>query len=768
MTAPRIPFRQPAFLFWTAVSALVAGLSMFHSLTGVTGWEFSFAMSVIAGVSSGHLAALRPSLIRAQKAPFPGAQSAALRLFASAAAVSLLPLVLPVVLISLNALRMPPCNNTDGALFFLLLPVVSSLAATAAGLLCGLLLPGAVLPVVLWFMLVSASFVLSLREVWTTPAVFTFNHFFGFHPGVLYDTVIGIRPALLTFRLSTLAIIAACLLCMDSFLDPATLRLTLRKQAFARSRLIAAAALAAVIAAFQVYAVPLGHASSDARLQQLLSKKITTGNLTLFIEPGTPQQRAMALCEDLLFSLHRVETALGVSAGPLRVYVFANARQKQRAMGATVSMVKPWRNEAYIVWNGPGDSTARHELAHLAAASIAGGPLGLAGRGGGLIPDPGLIEGLATALEGPGGHLELHASARAMKDLGILPAINALSGPGFLTLHSGAAYTAAGSFWAFVMHTRGARAMRRIYGGEGIRRVTGRSPEELEKDWHRFLDGVHLSDPDRRFAAFLYDRPSIVATRCVHEVSRLHGEAADALEGGRCEDSLTLLDEAFRKSGRSTAAGMRRFNGLIRCGDPRATDAGRQLMADHPGVRTVAIREALADARLAAGDAPDPAEYEDLYRVAVSDDDRRRLHVKAALLRMGDAPARAAADALSVVPAPGRSADGVLLSIARFHARHPDEPLAAYLLARQHLRVDDAGPAAELLTSAFEHGLTDEAPELVAEARFMAGRAFYLLGRFDEAERWFSLNRTAGGSSGQAALAEDWMARIRWKKARSR
>src|SRR5207248_653831 len=117
------------------------------------------------------------------------------------------------------------CNLTGGALFYLVLPVLSAVTATAAGVFAGLLARGRRIAVALALAIVLASIAWGLWRFYTTPPVFAFDPFVGWFPGSLYDEELEVSRALLVARGIHLLGACAALVLAAAFLDGRRLRL---------------------------------------------------------------------------------------------------------------------------------------------------------------------------------------------------------------------------------------------------------------------------------------------------------------------------------------------------------------------------------------------------------------------------------------------------------------------------------------------------------------------------------------------------------------
>ena len=148
------------------------------------------------------------------------------------------------------------------------------------------------------------------------------------------------------------------------------------------------------------------------------------------------------------------------------------------------------------------------------AGSFARGPFKTGGDVLGLLPNPGLIEGVAVAASPREGDLSPAEWAKAMKDLGILPKLHDLFGLAFLGASSGVAYTVSGAFVGFVKDTYGAAAVRDWYGGKALPDVTGASWADLEARFLAALDAFVLvaepaGCPNASLEALAHDLPTI-------------------------------------------------------------------------------------------------------------------------------------------------------------------------------------------------------------------------------------------------------------------
>ncbi len=754
---------------WLVFVSVAALLACAAPLLENLGYEMALFISLISSLGAGHLASVYPSRVRARKAAFPGVRYSVLAMYGRAAAHGLLLLLLPLIIALLNGLRVPPCNLCEGLAFVALIPLPSVLLATGFGLLAGLLSPGPKTASVIWFVAFAGSIAAAFHGFHSTPAVFAFGPFFGYFPGVLYDTLIEIDHRLVTYRLAGISHLVLILSAGALLADPASLRLSLRRLS-ERSRirsLVPLGVSAAVALAMFAAGNKLGHRTDRADLEQLLSTHVSIGRLDLHFSPETPGDSVKELTRDAAFSLHQVESFLEETGRErIAVFFFKNRGQKGDAIGARrTNIAKPWRSEVYVIADRVPHEVLRHELAHAVSASFGRGPFKIAGGLGGWYPNPGLIEGLAVAAQGPRGDLTIHQWSAAMKRLDLLPTAATLFGPGFLDTHASRAYSAAGSFCRRIKDRHGAGALKKVYSGISWKDATGADLNDLWKEWLGFLDEIPLRENDLIAAGHRFDRPSVIRSVCVHEVARLRDRASRSADSGRLDDLIALLEESVERSGGTGSTRMALLGGLMRsgrCDEARAMADDMLVDATVGKSRKNALREMLADLEYGAGNAGDAArKYAELSADAPSNADRRRLQVKTALAPLDS---RVVAPIIEILArSPGRDGPSeplAMLAIADAARVYPDNPFLAYLLARQYFRHGDPEGTLAKLNVLERIDINKTTPDIALAARRMRGQSLLEIGENTEAAMVFQeIANDDTVPSGAREYARDWMDR---------
>lgn len=497
--------------------------------------------------------------------------------------------------------------------------------------------------------------VVSLYRFFTSPMIFAFDPFVGYFSGTLYDTVIDAGTPMLTYRLGSLATVTAVAL-FASVLErradvPFGLVLDLRTsstRARAGLGLVAALASAGTI----VFGTSLNHFHTPASIAKDLGAEKHGPRCDVIYPATTREQEANLLLKDCEEDLAMVEKALGAK-GPARVkaYFFRDAGDKKRLMGAAHTYIaKPWREEVYLQVMGYPHPILGHELAHVVAGSFGRGPFKIAGELGGLIPNPGLIEGVAVAASPDDEDLTDAQWALAMKRIGILPKMQKVFSLGFLGESSSKSYTLAGAFITWVGQRYGMETVRRWFGGGDIEALTGKQWPALDAEFEADLEKMGLPKEAESFARAKFARPGIFGRKCPHVVDALRHEADVCRDTQRFAKAIELYREVIGKDPNDFASRREVANVERRHGDREKGRAALEEMAkaDEKKVpRTWRDRaeEALADAEFVDGnyDAA-AARYELLATRTVDEDAARTFEVKT--LGARDPSARPAVQAL--------------------------------------------------------------------------------------------------------------------------
>jgi len=531
---------------------------------------------------------------------------------------------------------------------------------------------------------------ISVWRFYSSPMIFAFDPFVGYFSGTLYDTVVDAGPALLWYRAGSIAVIAGALLVASLVRRNGGLSLApVRDGSFWTRAALAAFLFGARLVELGV-GDHLGHWSTSASIARELGGLRHGARCDVVYPESLRDDEVALLVKDCDEQIAADEKTLG-TAGPKRItaFFFRDAAEKRRLMGAADTYIaKPWREEVYLQMASYPHPVLGHEIAHVVAGSFGRGPFHIAGSLGGLVPNPGLIEGVAVATSPDDDELTDLEWAAAMKRRGKLPPMSHVFSFGFLGDSASKSYTLAGAFVRWVMTTKGSAAVRAWYGGESLEKIFGKSFGAIDADFRASLDAIQLPPAAEAYVASKFERPSVFQRKCPHVVDALRKDADKCRESEQIDRARGLYDKALGLDPNEQHALLARGVMEMRSGDAErgrrevtalATDEKQPL-----AVRNKA-REALADDALLAGDTERAAsEYADLAGLTPDEDAARTLEVKAIAAR--DPDARLAVTTL-LISAPGkRPADPALAGEMLGEWRGKGgSPLATYLLGKSEI-----------------------------------------------------------------------------------
>lgn len=674
---------------------------------------------------------------------------------------------LGLLLALLHGLRVGVCDLTEGVLLFVLGPAPGALLGGASGAVAGLVADrffrrrAARVAAGVGLALAGpvGGVLVSLIRFYTSPMVFAYDPYFGYFSGPLYDTVIGSLGPLATYRLGTLATLAFVV--ASSWLVERTPEGKYGLAWRARPNVAVAATIAlAGSLAVTAYGTELGHFSTSTSIQEALGRRAAVGRCDLVYSSAVAQADALRLGRECDAHLAQIERFFEVKGPPrVLVYLFANDAEKGRLMGAARTYIaKPWRHEVYVQAAGYPHPVLGHELAHVVAGAFGSGPFRVAGPLAGWIPDPGRIEGVATAAApDEDDALTQEEWAAAMLRLKLLPDLSSLFRLSFLGQNAARAYTASGAFIRFVRAEHGAAAVRRWYGGEPLEAATGTALSALERRWRDALAALPLSDAALATARARFERPAFFERRCPRVIDRLLAEAGARLGSGDVTGARQAYEKVLaldpRDSGarlgmaacaarlRRTPEALSRYDGLA-----RAEDAA-------PWARLLA-REAQADLLLARGDVQGArALYEELATRLVDENRLRTLDVK----KLADGGLlHQSIVALLIGDAQGPSWDVAAPLLGERAASAPTDGLADYLIGRNLFGRGRLTDAARHLDRALAREIA--APRVLEEAlrlRVIVACALYDRSAARQAlERFLALPLRASRRQGIQRFAE--------------
>jgi hypothetical protein len=768
-------------LVWGAILLLVSLVLALQPLFDSLGFEFAFALGLPASLAAADLGAHVVRRARLRGALSTGVAAPA-RLLAEAVPATLALLVPPLVVISLNALRVRQCDWLFGVQCFLYLPACGVVLGSAAGVTCGLALaPRPRLAALAAWIVVLGSIALGLWRFYAAPPIFGYDPFAGYFPGTLYDEHLDFPAAFGWARLYQ-----ACV----ATLAIAGVGLVHHARGSGRVHRVGAVVAALAAAGAMTLAVQsgrLGFAVDADDIAAALGGVRETEHFVIHYPAGGAFERQIdAIAQE--HELRWAQVAERLDTRPTRKihsFYFATAADKARWMGARHTYIaKPWRHEIYVQHDDFPHATLRHEIAHVFAGEFGDPLFRVSVTWWGWPParfNVGLIEGIAVAADWPagqGGRLTPHQSVRAMKELGLLPPIRRLLQPGFFEFSPQQSYTTAGSFVYFLLERYGPAPVKAVYRAGGspgsFAAAFGKPLAALEAEWHAEIDRAPITDEDIAIARERFRRRAIFARPCPHAVAERLARAERQARAGDAAGAVRTLERVCKDDPGEPSYKLILAAALERAGDPDRAARTYAELHDDDGTRTSAPLRAralwrAADLAARRGDLPGAVTLVDrALALGIDEETRRNLNIRK-LAYGTDTPGTRALRAYLLPDAEPHPEPGV----APAAAADPQLDLAATLPAAL------GGPGHYLYGRALllRARFAEAAPQLAAAAR--AGLADPLVAR--ENDRLLAVAAFLSGDLGVARAAaqrlaaptqpypvqlegEDWLERITFKE----
>ncbi len=571
---------------------------------------------------------------------------------------------------------------------------------------------------------------------YSSPMIFGFDPFVGYFSGALYDTVVD-AEGLRTYRVGSAAtLFAAFVLALHLAHDE---RGRLVYQSIRRPGLVGLGLVAGITSIIHSLAgSELGHWHTKSSISDRLGAVIEGQRCLLVYPRSVRAEDAQRLARECEGHVAANEAYLGVR-GPDRitVFLFTSAAQKQELMGAGgTNIAKPWRAEIYIQESDYPHRVLGHELAHVVAGSMGQGPFKVAGTVGGLLPNPGLIEGVATAASPKEDELSPMEWAKAMKDLGILPRLSRLFALGFFGENSQTAYTVSAAFVGWVHDRFGKEAVRDWYGGKPLPEVVGKDWDELESAWHAELDVIALDASAKELARAKFDRPGFFSRKCPRLVDGCRVRADDLASSGDHAGAIAELERARAFEPGNPSLRLDMAEAQVDAGDLEAGKAALQEIIDD-GALPANVRdkatERRADLALSEGDDRGAeSRYREVLGRTFDESRARTLEVKIAAAK--DVALRPAVLAM-LIGYRGRKPDRTVAAelLGGLERERPTDGLTPYLLGRYYAEKEDFSGAAEHFGKALTRRIS--VPRVRSEALRLAITSACALGNGADATR---------------------------------
>lgn len=619
-----------------------------------------------------------------------------------------------------HGLRVGFCSSGDGTVLYLLGPACGALLAGVWGGLSAEVATHFKAKVVRRLMAIGLALAapglgvaVSLWRFYTSPMVFAFDPFFGFFSGALYDTVVSDAIGrLLSYRAGTAATLLAAGAALSMFRrdEDGKLRFVPHRHPGVAWFAVVASAASIIITA---EGARLGHWQTADSIATALGGVVSNERCEVVYPRSLSREAATLILRDCTEQSTQVSKWFDVPTAPrIRAYMFLSAQQKRELMGAArTAIAKPWRHEVYLRIDTYPHPVMGHEIAHVVAGAYGAGPLHIAGSYGGLLPNPGLIEGVAVAASPDDDLLTPEQWSAAMLQIGVLPRLRDVFALGFLGQNSEVSYTVAGAFVTWLRTVKGPYAIASWYSGEPIESVANASIDMLEEQWKSALRKVTLPAQAIEVAKARFDRPGVFGRKCPHAIDSLNARGREMASEGDCAGAcaefsrVTELDPHDLTSRFGIAACLPRTAGVE---DSRR--AYERLAEDDslPSAQRDRAREAIADLDLMTGHtkAAEKA-YSELRGRLFDEDQLRTLDVKLRAARNPD-ETRPVVELLFGTPQRPPEPRLAFALLGKWLADMPSDGLPAYLIGRNLVSAGLWAESAEFLDWSLARRLPEE------------------------------------------------------------
>jgi hypothetical protein len=706
-----------AVLFF--VSLALTQIPLFNYL----GYEFSAVIVVLWSFVAGLLTI---SMWNKRKAE----ENESMAVFAARSLATVLSaLVIPIVVIAVNAFFVKNCSFPQGIILYFLVTVLGVVFAHALSLICLSALPRRkkFTFAIAWIVVLAQIPYVGL----TGPQIFAFNPVLGFFPGLTYDETLNVTGRLLLYRAGTLAMSLLVYLAaasLDRWRSNSGPRVS--QSASLRVRL-PIVALAVAVATLFFFSDKLGLSSSESTIQQTLKGRAETEHFVVFypdtLFKGPRLDQVIQLHE---FHYAQIARALGVEPGKkIHSYIYGTPAQKGRLIGAAnTDIAKPWLSQLHI--NAADiDASLRHELVHVMAADF-GFPVLKIGV------NSGLIEGLAMAVERVEYEEPVHRLAAMVFATGSTPDMQSLfSLSGFMTAPAGVSYTLAGSFCRYLIDRYGIRRFKLLYRTGEYSILYGKPLPLLLQEWRRSLDRFRFGPGDLKKSNYLFKRQSIFGKECARVIANMNAETRTMLADRRYEQALQSAEKSLSKTV-STEAVYQKSTALVRLGKyAEAAGFGRVMLGDTTMTSTLLTLNSLLGDALWGADSLEEAmtAYDEILQAHLSLSWDESLTMRQVILMKPNLAHALKPLFLSTIDDTARVSALELLV-----QTYPKEPIPQYLLAREKASAEQYDVAMRL----FDRMQPFASPTLEFARQHRLAQAANALGHYQNAKMyyWQSLN----------------------------
>ncbi len=516
---------QTAALIYFLIAGSLTQLPLFNYL----GFEFSALFTIPASLISGILTI---QFLREHQSK-PLTQRTWILIVIDYLRVNLILLIIPFTVISLNVFAVKNCAFGKGVIYFLLLPVITTIFSVSLAMVIGVLFKHAKTMFVIIVLAILSHIVF---VTYTQSQLFAYNFILGFFPGITYDETSTDLTTLLIYREFTLIASVMLIALFSAIIGKYDFRKGIASNISSLEKNRKKDWILWGVCIFCALVLGTGHMVRDTMgfefsrrdIQEGLGRRSESEHF-IFIyhsEDYTANEMKVLKLESE-FHFHRVADALytkNTEKKKITVYIYPNGSWKQKYIGTSnTNIAKPWHQEIHLT-KGTFHSTFRHELVHILASDFGWPVIHASTR-------MGLNEGLAVAVDWDAGIFSPHQFSAALLREDALSNVEGLfSITGFAKQSSTYAYLVSGSFSRYLIDRFGIERFQRVFKTGKFMVHFGESLESLIKDWKAFLKTVDASELSSETVKALFLQQSIFFKTCPREVADQNQRGVQALQ----------------------------------------------------------------------------------------------------------------------------------------------------------------------------------------------------------------------------------------------
>ena len=525
-------FKTFSYWLWFVGFGVLALVLATVPLFNILAFEFCASLTLLIAIAGAHVAMTEFQVMKRQPDALTGLSHHVIwRCFLRALRSNASLLILPLTIILLNALRIKNCNFIEGFLFFIILPAISCVTVSAAGIFFNVWIAKRWLAYLAYLAFLILSCVPVITNLIFHPPVFAFHPILGYFPGPIYDFVISVTTTLLIARGETLlwAILFLTILIYTCEINRETdfvpkLRWRNLIQVSSKNSVWKIASLCLLfvtLLGFELYSGKLGIRPSRKYIAETLGGYRETPHFEIFYSRELEEEIDL-FADDCEFRYTQLSDYLQTqNSRKVRAYLYASPEQKKRLIGAGNTYVEdPFGYGFHLNSQGFPHPVLKHELAHVLTADWSPWKVSL---------NVGVHEGIAVAADWDEGRLTVHQWAKAMHHFNVAPPLSSVMGLGFWAQASSRSYLLAGSFIRFLVDTYGLDKLKHAFPTGNLSKGYMKDLSVLEGGWLKFLlNEVTLKDTEIAYAERRLKRGGIFEQVCAHEMAALQDKSWQA------------------------------------------------------------------------------------------------------------------------------------------------------------------------------------------------------------------------------------------------